>query len=250
MPPPPAATSAVDRLGPTPIYLQLSDFLRQRILREELRSGMRIPSERELAQQWGISRMTARAAVAQLIEEGYLRRVSGKGTFVERPRLLQSLQTLTSFTEDMRARGKVPLARVLAQDIVDAPPYVAARLKLHTGASVVKLARLRLADGEPMSLETAYLPAVRFGFLRDMDMTTASLYEVLAARGVQLAWAEQTVESRRARREEASWLGIPRQAPVLRTERTTFDREGQAVEHVQSVYRADRYTFNVVLFRR
>lgn len=245
-----AASAIVDKLAPTPIYVQLRDLLRAQIERSELPPGTRIPSERDLAERWGISRMTARAAVTQLIDEGYLRRVPGKGTFVQRPRVLQSLQTLTSFTEDMRTRGKATRARVLEQVIAEAAPVVAARLGLEPGAPVVKLRRLRLADEEPMCVETAYLAASRFSFLVKEDMTRQSLYAVLGRRGVELAWADQRVEALRVRAGEAAMLGIPRQAPVLRTERTTYDREGRPVEHIQSFYRADRYTFNVRLFRR
>ncbi|MDR7485382.1 MAG: GntR family transcriptional regulator [Armatimonadota bacterium] len=244
------ATETLDKLASTPIYVQLRDLLRQQVAAGELAPGMRVPSERELAERWGISRMTARAALSQLVDLGHLRRVPGKGTFVERPKMLQGLQTLTSFTEDMRARGKVPGGRVLEQTILKAPPGVAAHLDIPPGTRVVKVRRVRLADNEPMSVETAFLPASRFAWLTREDLATQSLYAVLARQGVELAWSDQTVESSLARKTEALLLGIARRAPVLRIQRTTFDTAGQPVEHVRSVYRADRYTFRVALVRK
>jgi len=244
------ATKTLDKLASTPIYVQLRELLRHQVATGDLAPGMRVPSERELAERWGISRMTARLALSQLVELGHLRRVPGKGTFVEHPRVLQGLQTLTSFTEDMRLRGKVPGGRVLEQAIVKATPNVAARLDLPPGARVVKVCRVRLADNEPMSLETAFLPAGRFAWLVQEDLATQSLYDVLARRDVELAWSDQTVEASLARKTEADLLGIARRAPVLRIQRTTFDTTAQPVEHVQSVYRADRYTFRVTLIRK
>lgn len=243
-------SAVLDKRTSTPVYVQLREMLRVQIESGDLNPGTRVPSEREMSRTWSISRMTARAAISQLVDLGHLRRVPGKGTFVQRPKMLQGLQALTSFTEDMRSRGKSAQARVLDQGVQAAPPYVAARLGIEPGAQVVRLRRLRLADGEPMSLETAYLAASRFAFAIKEDLASQSLYDVLARHGIELAWADQTVEARLARKDEAELLGIPRRAPVLRTERTTYDTGGQPVEHVQSAYRADRYTFKVTLLRR
>ncbi|OFX27396.1 MAG: hypothetical protein A2Z07_04095 [Armatimonadetes bacterium RBG_16_67_12] len=243
-------TVDLDNLASTPIYVQLREMLRAQVTAGDLRPGARLPSERELARQFGISRMTARAAISQLADLGHVRRVPGKGTFVQPPKMVQGLQTLTSFTEDMRSRGKSTSARVLEQTLTPATPYVAGWLGVRPGAQVVEIRRLRLAEREPMSLEIAYLPAPRFAYLLEEDLTVQSLYEVLARHGVELGWADQTVEARLAAREESAFLRVPRRAPVLRTERTTCDVEGRPVEHVQSVYRADRYTFKVTLLRR
>lgn len=242
--------AALDKRASTPVYVQLREMLRTQVEGGNLAPGTRVPSERELSRTWSISRMTARAAISQLVDLGHLRRVPGKGTFVQRPKMLQGLHTLTSFTEDMWSRGKTAQARVLEQGVQAATPYVAAQLDIAPGTQVVILRRLRLADGEPMSLETAYLAASRFSFVTTEDLVSQSLYDVLGRRGIDLGWADQTVEARFARKEEAKLLGIPRRAPVLRTERTTYDTAGVPVEHVQSAYRADRYTFNVTLMRR
>lgn len=230
-----------------PIYLQLKELLQKEI--DGGKPGSRLPSERELAKRWRISRMTVRAAIEALIDEDYLQRVPGRGTFAVRPKLQQPLLTLTSFTEDMRARGLRPQSAVLDLVQIPSPAAVASQLRVDAGHPVVKLRRLRLADGEPMSVEVAYLDAVRCAFLFGEDLARHSLYEVLAGHGIDLAWAAQFVGARRATAEEAGLLRIPRGASVLETHRTTYDRSDSPVEHVRSVYRADRYAFNVTLFR-
>ncbi|MBE3598678.1 MAG: GntR family transcriptional regulator [Limnochordaceae bacterium] len=242
-----ARRAGVDRMAPVPLYLQVRRWVEEEIERRHLGHHARVPSERELARRLSISRMTVRAALEGMIRDNVLYRVPGKGTFVAGARLPQHLRSLTSFTEDMRARGLEPGARVLGFHRVPAPAMVAERLRLAPAGPVLRLERLRLAGGEPMCIETAHLSAERFGWLADLDMTDRSLYALLREHRVQLAWAEQSISARDATPEEASLLLIRPGSAVLVTERTTFAQDGSPVEYVVSTYRADRYTFQVVL---
>jgi GntR family transcriptional regulator len=133
------------------------ELLRERIRAGEWQPGDPIPSERELSERYGISRMTARQAVAELVTERLLYREQGRGTFVIRPTIRQQLLRLTGFSEDMRVRQQRPGARVLAAEMTPADAETAGHLRINVGRPIVRLRRLRLADGEPLALETAHL---------------------------------------------------------------------------------------------
>lgn len=239
----------VDKSASLPIYRQVMQTLRDRVARQELRPGQRAPSERELAELYGISRMTARGALRELIRDGVLYTVPGKGTFVTWPKMQQPLNRLTSFTEDMYARNLQPSTTVLSQGIVAASELVAERLHLPVGAPVVVVCRLRLANDEPMSLETVHLDASRFANLLSYNLAQHSLYKLLAEQGAVLAWADQWIEATIASAHDIAILRVPRSSALLRIERTSYDPADQPLEFVTSLYRADRYRFNARLQR-
>jgi len=137
----------VNRNHPLPLYYQLMHELRLRIERGEWKPGDLFPPERELSETYGVSRMTVRQALAELVNDGLLRRDQGRGTFVAKPKLRKRLFRLTSFTEDMRARGKQPGARVLRAEMALAKPKVAEMLQTGPEQLVAVIERLRLADG-------------------------------------------------------------------------------------------------------
>src|SRR5512139_759824 len=141
--------------------------------------GTQVPSERELCEQYAISRITVRQALAALVTEGRLIRTQGRGTFVASPRIEQQLTQLTGFTQDMQARGKRPSAQVLEAGSISALPTVARALRINVGQSVIMLKRLRLADGEPVAIETAYLLESRCQGLLQEELATRSLYDIL-----------------------------------------------------------------------
>jgi GntR family transcriptional regulator len=232
-----------------PLYVQLKKLLESQFADGTLSAHSRVPSERELSDQYAISRMTARQALAELIQEGRLYTSRGKGTFVAEPKIKQSLQALTSFTEDMRARGFEPTTRVVRREIVSAAPGVAHSLRISEGAQIVCLERLRLADDEPMALETAYLAFNGIEQLLVLDLGT-SLYALLRdAFGIIPREAIQEFEARLARPREHVLLKLSEGSPVLTIQRTTFDADHCPFEHVQSVYRGDRYRFVARLTR-
>lgn len=237
----------LDRAGPTPIFEQVKVILQSAITRGELGPHERIPSERELSATLGASRMTIRQALVELMAEGALYTRSGKGTYVA-AKIDQPLQRLTSFTEDIRARGFRPASKVLAQELLPAPLELAEALGVRAGAELVRIRRLRLADDQPLAIETSHLPHELCPGLLDTDLSTSSLYELLETRyGISLSSAKQTIEASQALEEERLLLELPSQVPVLRLHRLTFAGDGRAVEFVRAVYRGDRYQLHVEL---
>jgi GntR family transcriptional regulator len=211
--------------------------------------GALLPSERLLAQRYGVARATVTQAIDGLVSRGLVYRVHGSGTFVAEPKFRQPL-TLTSFTEDMRARGMTPGSLVRSQAIVPASEVVARHLALVPGTPVVHLERVRTADGEPMALERTHLPAQRLPGLEDADLTDASLYELLERKwGVRVAEADQWASVVRLGEEEAALLHVSAAQPALLFQRVTRDPAGTPVEYVRSLYRGDRYEVHTRLER-
>jgi GntR family transcriptional regulator len=234
-----------------PRYCQIKRHLLEAIESGALGPGDRVPSERELTEQFGVSRMTARHALRDLETQGYLYRLQGKGTFVATPKLEQQLARLTSFTEDMRRRGLEPGARVLSVEAVEAGAKVARALGIAASEPIFRLERLRLAGGEPMALEVSHIPAGLCPGLGEVDFTDQSLYWILRERfGVVLAGATQSLEAVPASPYEAEVLRVHEETPLLLLERVSFDAAGRAVEFVRSLYRGDRYRFTTELAQR
>jgi GntR family transcriptional regulator len=234
----------LDKRSHLPLHQQLKAAIEDRILSGEWLPGTQVPSEREFCEQYKISRITVRQALTALVMEGRLIRTQGRGTFVASPRIAQQLTQLTGFTQDMQARGKRPSAQVLQADSISAPPTVARALKIKTGESVIMLKRLRLADSEPVAIETAYLLESRCHGLLKENLAARSLYDILTKKyNLKPVRALQQMEAIACPAAEAKLLGTRRGTPVLHIHRTTYDREGRPLELVESFYRGDRYTF-------
>ena len=219
------------------------DEIRERVMEliESLEVGQAIPSERRLCEQLGVSRLTLRAALDDLVREGHLTRRHGSGTFVSRPKIAQPL-TLTSFSEDMRRRGMVPGSRTLELEVMPAGARLGRRLQLSPEEPVLRVKRLRLADGEPMALEVLHVPAALVPGLSQADLENRSFYELMEERyGVAISSATQTIEPTVTSAEESAALGVPLHSPVFLFERTTLTVSGRPMEFVRSFYRGDRY---------
>lgn len=213
---------------------------------ENLPPNSPVPSERELSEQFGVSRMTVRQAVDALVVEGLLVRVQGSGTYVARPKVDVQVR-LTSYTEEMRRRGMTPSTRLLAWEQVAADPHVADALEIEVGALTIHLHRLRLADDEPMAVSYAWVPADLVPDFADRG-APASLYAALEKHGVLPEWGEDTVDAGLANTEEARLLGVPKGSSVLRIQRRAFAHD-RAVEYSRTAYRPDRYTLWVPVAR-
>lgn len=233
----------------TPLYIQIKEHLQMQIRRGVYGAGDRLPSERELAQQFNVSRMTARQALQALAQDGFTYSRVGKGTYVSPPKFDQQLRALTSFSEEMLQRGIVPTSHVLKAALEPADPEVAGRLQISPGTELVVLSRVRLANGEPLALETAYLDHhLCPGILERHDFSRESLYEVLRREyGWRLVRANQIIEARLPLLHERQALKLGKQTPVLSILRVTFDHQNRPIECVSSVYRGDQYQLRAEL---
>ncbi len=234
-----------------PKYYRLMEHIRAGIAQGVWKPGDAIPSERELSERFGISRMTVRQAIHRLVQEGLLRREHGRGTFVATPKLRQHLTRLTGFTEDMRQRGLRSRSQVLRLEMVEPSPDAATALRIRPWQSVLLLERLRLAGEEPIALESCYLHFPGNTRLLARDFTASSLYRTLVEEfEVIPSRAEQQVEAVLATARERKLLHLPPNSPVLRNRRVTYDQHDRPFEYTESAYRGDRYVFYVELTTR
>lgn len=235
--------------APRPKYRRVADALAAEIAAGRLRAGDQVPSERAIAEEMGISRMTARQALRHLVERGVVRARAGQGTFVGVPLIQQELSTLTGFTEEIERQGRAAGSVLLEAAREGADAEAAGALGLSPGAEVWRIKRVRLADGEPVALETTRVAAeLTPGLLDRPDLGRSSLYATLRQHyGLKPAWAEQTLAAGLAEPEVSRLLGLPAGAAVLRLTRLTRDAGGRAFEFVRSVYRGDVYVMKVRL---
>lgn len=237
--------------SPIPIYYQLGERIKELIEKGELKPGDSLPAEREYAEQFQISRMTVRQAFTQLVNEGFLNRIQGKGTFVaeRKPKIEQMLQGLTSFTEDMQARGMKPGSELVRFEIIPATSEIANQLGITEYGPVYEIKRIRLADNVPMALETNYISA---NFIKGLteQIVNRSLYSYIEEQlSLTIDHATQVIESSIANDLEAQYLNIQPGAPIMLIQRNTFLKDGTPVEFVKSIYRADRYKFMIQMKR-
>jgi GntR family transcriptional regulator len=208
---------------------------------EQLGVGDAIPSERQLSVDLGVSRLTVRAALDELVREGYLVRRRGAGTFVSEPKIAQEL-TMTSFTEDMRRRGLTPASRTLELTVVPAGARLGRVLHVSPSERVVVAHRLRLADEETMAIETLHVRESLVPGLSGEDLERQSFYELLLERyGIMIVGGIQTIEPTVTAEEESLHLGVPLHSPAFLFERVTRSQDDEIVEYVRSIYRGDRY---------
>jgi GntR family transcriptional regulator len=235
--------------SPVPLYIQLKKHLQTQIEAGVYSIGARLPSERELARDYNLSRMTARQALQLLSQDGLTQSRVGKGTYVRQHKIDQELRALTGFTEDMQRRGLHPSSRILTAELQQANEEAATRLHILPGAEVVVLSRVRLADDEPLAIETATLGHhLCPNLLERYDFSQDSLYRVLRQHcGIQLIWADQVIEARLPHVSECQVLHINAHEPVLSTVRVTFTDQDQPIEFVRSVYRGSHYQFRAIL---
>lgn len=202
--------------------------------------GSPLPSERLLAERYGLARMTVRTEVDRLVAEGAIYRLHGRGTFVAEPRVAQAV-LFSSFTEDMRARGMKPGSIVRSQEVIEATALLASRLEIAPHAPVALIERVRTADGTPMALERAHVPADRFPGVEEADFANGSLFEVLGRYGVELRDAEQRVVAVAIRAAEAELLDVNEGDPGLLFHTVARDAGGTPAYYATSLYRGDRY---------
>ena len=241
---------ALSRRGPVPLYHQLKTVILREIEAGRWQPDQQLPTEHELAQRFRVSKITVRQALRELAGAGFIRREQGRGTFVEPRKLQQGPRELTSFTDEMRRHGLLPTSRLLDQEVVLSPDEIATALRIAPGTRLFKLRRLRLADGEPMGIQTAYLPLDLVPGITDRNFANVSLYDFLQAQyGLHPANARETYCVAQLKRDEAELLRVPARSPAMIAERITFLADGRPFEYVRSLMRADRYKVVIDLTR-
>lgn len=232
-------------------YLQLKEDLMAEIMRGVYKPHDRLPSQRELGTEYGLSHMTVRRAINELISEGVIYAQQGRGLFVAEPKQQAELGPLYSFTEDMRLRGMHASSRVLAASIVGASTMLAHTLRVVVGTPLVYLERLRLADNEPIALQTAYLPHALCPGLLEQKLDDSSLYALLRNHyHLNLADSETAAGADLAGEKESQLLRLNLPAALLVTEQITYLDTGKPIEFVRSVYRGDRYRLQMGRYQR
>lgn len=227
-------------------YLRLKNELVADIHAGVYVANDRLPSQRELGQRYGLSHMTVRRAINELVREGVIYARQGQGIFVAEPKREAERGPLIGFTEDMHLRGMQASSRVLEKRIVNASTMLASTLQAVVGQPLVYLRRLRLADSEPMAIQTTYLPSALCPGLLDLDLEHASLYQLLRERyDLRFADSQSAAGADLTSEEEAGLLGVPHPAALLVTEQITYLDTGAPIEYVRSLYRGDRYRLQV-----
>jgi len=227
-----------------PLYHQLAQTIRKQISSKNILPGQQLPSERELMAIYNVSRNTVRQAIDALEREGLVERDQGRGTFVVEPKLQLGVTRLTSFTEDMLERRLKPSSRLIQCRIELPLGLIAEQLQLLPNEEALLIQRLRYADDEPMALNISYFSLALCPGLKGENLENQSIYRLLEEKyGIKLAQAEQSIRAKSANSQEASLLNIKPGAPLLVVEGTVLTEDGQPIEHLQTIYRSDRYEF-------
>ena len=236
---------------PVPLYHQVKTLILREIEAGQWRPEERLPSEDELSDRFRVSKITVRQAMRELAQLGYVRREQGRGTFAQRPPLVEGPRKLTSFTEEMRRRGVQASSEVLEHGTVAASADVSAILGVADEEPVFRLRRLRLADGDPIGVQTAYIPLQLVPGIDAFAFAKNSLYDVLGSHyNLVPASAHETHYAFAVDAQDAALLRVPEGAPVMGTELLARLGDGRALEYVKSVMRADRYKIALDLVRQ
>ncbi len=220
-------------------YLRLRRAIRNVVDHRDIEPGQALPSERDMSRALALSRVTVRKAIAGLVEEGLLTQRHGAGTFVAE-RIVKPMSRLTSFTEDLRARGLNPRSEFFERGIGEVTPEESMALNLSPGAAVVRLHRVRYAGDEPLAIERTVVPA---SLLPDPMLVHDSLYEALEIRGHRPRRALQRLRAVLLNAHHARLLHVPTGSAGLSIERRSFVEDGRVVEFTSSWYRGDIYDF-------
>ena len=237
-------------MSPSTLYTKVEETIAAEIADGEYRPGDQLPTEDELLQRFEVSRITVRRAIQNLVQRGLLEIRRGRGTFVLEPRIEAELTKLSGFVEDMNAAGRKASARVLNQGVVSATARIAERLQLGRGARVMRIERVRLADGLPVSFDQTYLPLALGRKIVRNDLRMHPIFTLLEEEyGVPLLEADYALEAVAASKVVAEALQITVGTPILQIERTSKTTNDEPVDYEVLSYRGDLVRFVTKLLR-
>lgn len=229
-------------LSDEPLYTRFEELVRERIESGEWQPERRIPSERELSTEFGLSRATTRKALERLVADGILRKVPRRGTFVSQPKTVFEALTLRGFSAQTLEAGASPSSRLLRFERIMPPPQVTQRLEISPTQLVYLIERLRTVNDVPVALHQSYVPMDLAPFLKESDLLANSLYELLGHHAITVGRARETLESSLATEYEAVLLGVPPGAPMLLLNIRLSTSDGRPLELVKVSFRGDRIT--------
>lgn len=236
----------IDRTNPIPMYLQVKNELEQMIKSGELKSGDRIFSESELCDMYGISRITAKKSLDDLVADDYVYRIQGRGSFVKGPKIDHRLTNFYSFTEEVKSRGMTPSSVILNAEIITPDQEVAENLNLGTNDKVYYIRRLRMADNAVIVLDHSYIPCTLCAHLTKEDLTNHSLYEMLNMQGVVPDKAVECFLAVGLGEREADLLGEKVGTASLKVCRKTYSKD-RLIEYNYRFYKGNQYCYTVEL---
>ena len=226
-----------------PVYIQIHNEIRKEIESGKWAVGERIPSERQLSQDFDVSRMTLRQAIQTLVDEGILQRQVGSGTYVASSKVQEKMSGTTSFTEITESQGKKPSSKTVSYHVADPSISELEKLKLKDGDQILRMERIRYADNQPICFEVATIPISIVKSL-DKEDITSSLYKALENKaGLKLGDATQTVSAILASEKIANFLNVKRGSAILRVRQVTTLDDDRPFEYVRSQYAGDRFEF-------
>lgn len=227
----------------TPVYMRIQRCIEERIERGAYPTGSMIPSEKDLAEEFGTTRLTIRSAVDELVRRGQIRRVRGKGAFVAQ-KVPAFFERTVGFRESVRASGE-PSVRILARSKRYAGPYYADLFGIAEDDLLYSVRRLNCINGSPVSIETALIPCLLFPTIEDIDVSVFSLYETYEMLGRKPVMAQEKLDIEALGARDAGLLGLEQGDLVLLLECVSYDASGQAIEYVKSFNRGDTggYTY-------
>ncbi|TGD24463.1 GntR family transcriptional regulator [Companilactobacillus suantsaicola] len=226
-----------------PVYIQIHNEIRKEIESGKWSVGERIPSERQLSQDFNVSRMTLRQAIQTLVDEGILQRQVGSGTYVASSKVQEKMSGTTSFTEITESQGKHPSSKTVSYHVADPSISEMEKLKLADGDQILRMERIRYADNQPICFEVATIPISIVKSL-DKEDITSSLYKALENKaGLKLGDATQTVSAILASEKIANFLNVKRGSAILRVRQVTTLDDDRPFEYVRSQYAGDRFEF-------
>ena len=237
------------KMNGLPMYVRIREALRQEITQGVIKRGERLPSEHELAVKFGVSRMTVRQGISDLIDEGLLYRRHGVGTFVAYPHLDRDHTRLTNFFDRSKSDGINARATVLASKVIPARQKVAKALNIKVGDPVIRVKTLRFVDNLPITIHDAHIPHQLFSRLLSENLEVENLWSLFEKCGYKVKRATQRIEARQATKELANLMGINEGAPILYKERTVYSENGTPVEFTYCYNRGDIYSLTVSLER-
>lgn len=240
-----------NELENSPLYAKVATALASEISAKLLPLGGQLPPEDRLIERFGVSRTTVRKAIESLVARGLVEIRRGKGTFVAQPKIIQELTELTGFVEDMQALGRAPSARLLDKQLVPADAHVAGQLALPLGSLVMRIQRVRLADGIAVSFDETYLPREIGEKIVTHDLDAEPIFSLLEGKyDLPLTEAEYRLESVIATSDVVQALAIESGSAIFLIERTSYTTGHKPIDYEKLHYRGDSISFVTRLARR